>query len=109
MSKSMFVVVCLFVSAACGGDDEPSPVEKCYTFVDRLCGRGVECFGGSQDECVQAVQSDVSCGNTREVTSTYNRCMQQVINSECNVLFPVDANGQVTLQLPADCIGVFQQ
>jgi hypothetical protein len=108
MSKVLFVMMFLGVAAvtACSSDDL-SPTEKCDALIDDICAKGIDCFGGSQQECVQTIQRDVSCGSVQGVSSTYDRCVDQVNDAQCNTLFPPDSTGQAHLVLPADCMSVF--
>jgi hypothetical protein len=95
----------LIVAAACG--TEPSPVEKCDDLVDILCDRGVQCEGGSHAECVQAVKTQLPCGSAKSVSSSYDRCIDQLQTSSCNVLFGTNSTtGELELHLPADCNSV---
>ncbi len=107
MVKVMFVVTCLFV-LGCSSDDL-NPVEKCDALVEDICKRGVECFGGTQQECVQAAQRDIACGSVTGVSSSYDRCDDQINAAECSVLYPVDSTGQAHLMLPADCTSVLMR
>ena len=99
-----FCCISFVLVAACGS--EPSPVEKCDDLVDVLCDRGVQCVGGSHAECVQAVQTSLPCGSARDVTNSYDRCIDQLQESSCNVLFGIDSAGDLVVRLPADCMGV---
>ena len=95
---------------ACGAD-EPSPVEKCDDFLSEVCDRGVECLGGgvTHAACIQELQAVVPCGSARDVTASYDRCMDQIRSFSCGVLFPTDPEtGQPGLELPADCSGVIR-
>ena len=75
--------------------------------VDLICDRGVQCLGGTQVECVQAVQAQLSCGAVKAVSATYDRCVDQLQAAGCPSLFPIDPQtNQPALQLPADCMGV---
>lgn len=105
MAKSWVLV--LLVATACGGT-EPSPVEKCDDLIDLLCDRAVQCIptGGSHRTCVQEVQQELACGSVKAVSASYDRCMNQLSATSCPVLFPNDAQGQPTLELPADCMSV---
>jgi len=98
--------VLVLVLVACGG--EKSPVEKCDDLVNVVCDRGVECIGGStHQECVQAVQQQLPCGSAKSVSASYNRCIDQLNNDSCQILFPTDPQtGQQSLVLPADCMSV---
>jgi hypothetical protein len=89
----------------CGGGK--SPVEKCDDLVDVVCDRTVECVSGvTKADCVQAVQQQLPCGAAKSVSESYNRCIDQLDNDSCAILFPPDQNGQPTLALPADCNSV---
>ena len=104
MAKSWVVV---FIVAACGGSDS-SPVEKCDALVDTLCDRAVQCIpaAGSHGTCVQELQQELPCGSVKAVSASYDRCMDQLAATSCPVLFPTDAQGQPTIELPADCMSV---
>src|SRR5512139_1499228 len=87
------------------GCSEPSPVEKCDTLIDELCDRAVECFpnAGTHTQCVQEVQQGLPCGAAKDVTASYDRCIDQIETFSCAVLFPVDSQTHMqTLELPAD-------
>ena len=93
------------LATGCGGG-ELSPVEKCDEFVDVVCDRALDCLSspGSHSECVQQVQQLVPCGSAKEVSASYDRCMDQVESNSCAVLFPTDPDtGEPALSLPADC------
>lgn len=93
--------------AACGAS-EPSPVEKCDDLVDLLCDRAVQCFpnAGSHATCIQELNQEIPCGSVKQVSASYERCMDQLAATSCPVLFPTDAQGQPTVELPADCMSV---
>lgn len=93
-----------FLLAACGGS---SAVDKCDDLVDVVCDRTVECVSGiTKTDCVQAVQQQLPCGSAKKVSASYDRCMDQLNNDSCDILFPPDSNGQPSLALPADCNAV---
>jgi hypothetical protein len=101
-----WIAACALCAAAgCGGDK--TPAEKCDDVVNDVCARGESCLGQSKTTCVQQVQQSLSCGSVKSVKSTYSRCVDQLNNDACSVLFPNDANGQPMLSLPADCQGIF--
>jgi hypothetical protein len=103
--KSFATATLVLYAAACG--TETSPVEKCDDLVDVLCDRGVRCVGGSHIECVQAVKTGLPCGSARSVTSSYDRCIDQLETASCNVLFAINPQtGELVVRLPADCMGV---
>lgn len=98
---------CLAVAVLLGCGTERSPVEQCDDLVDVLCDRGVQCLGGTTAECVQAVQTQLSCGAVKAVSASYDRCIDQLQAAGCASLFPLDPQtGEPALQLPADCMGV---
>lgn len=102
MRQTCWVVILL---AGCG--TEASAVDKCDDLVDVLCDRGVQCLGFSRAECVQAVQSELPCGSAKQVSASYDRCIDQLEVNSCAVLFPVNpTTGQPQLRLPADCMQV---
>ena len=81
----------------------------CDEFVDVVCDRALDCLSspGSHSECVQQVQQLVPCGSAKEVSASYDRCMDQVESNSCAVLFPTDPDtGEPALSLPADCNSV---
>jgi hypothetical protein len=93
----------------CGGSD--SPEEKCDDLIGVVCDRAVECVpgAGTRADCVQQLQSAIPCGMAQSVTDSYDRCMDQLNDNSCAVLFPVNPDtGQMELVLPADCNGVIQ-
>lgn len=90
---------------ACGGGK--SAVEKCDDLIDVVCDRTVECVQGvTQGDCVAAVQQQLPCGSAKKVSASYDRCIDQLNNDSCAILFPPDQNGQPSLALPADCNSV---
>jgi hypothetical protein len=102
MRQTCWVVILL---AGCG--TERSAVEKCDDMVDVVCDRIVQCLGFSRTECVQAVKSELPCGSAKQVSASYDRCIDQLEGNSCAVLFPVNpTNGQAQLRLPADCMQV---
>lgn len=103
MSKAL---VLLFALAGCA--TERSPVEKCDDLVDVLCDRAIQCFpsAGTHTQCVQELQQVLPCGSAKSVSASYDRCVDQLQADSCPVLFPLDAQGQPTLKLPADCMSV---
>lgn len=95
----------IVVLVGCGA--EKSPVEKCDDLVDVICDRGVQCLGGSVNECVQAVRSELPCGSAKSVSASYDRCVDQLETNSCSVLFPTNPmTGQPEIRLPADCMQV---
>ena len=97
----------MVMAVLCGCGSDPSPVEQCDDLVDVLCDRGVQCLGGSHAECVQAIQGELACGGARQVSASYDRCIDQLQGASCGLLFPVDSQtGAPDLRLPADCMGV---
>lgn len=95
----------MLVGAGCA--TETSPVDKCDDLVDVLCDRGVQCLGGSRTECVQAVKTELPCGSAKSVSTSYDRCIDQLQTNSCTVLFPINpTTGQPQLRLPADCMQV---
>lgn len=98
---------CLVIVLMCGCGAEESAVEKCDDLVDVLCDRGIQCLGGTHSECVQAVQSQLPCGSAKAVSSSYDRCIDQLQAGSCSSLFPVNPqSGQPEIRLPADCMSV---
>lgn len=88
----------------CGGS---SAVDKCDDLVNVVCDRTVECVSGiTHADCVAAVQQQLPCGSAKKVSASYDRCIDQLNNDSCQVLFPPDQNGQPSLALPADCNAV---
>jgi hypothetical protein len=56
---------------------------------------------------VQTIETQLSCGSVKAVSSTYDRCMEQLQTFSCQVLFPVDPKTNMQmLVLPADCMSV---
>lgn len=93
---------------ACGGGD--SAEDKCDDLIVEACNRGVECLDaspGEEDECVAEVRSVVPCGAAKEVTASYDDCMDLLSTASCSTLFPVDPDtGEPVLVLPQICAGV---
>ncbi|HVK77910.1 MAG TPA: hypothetical protein VM734_31605 [Kofleriaceae bacterium] len=105
MKRTMFVLAVTLV--ACGGED--TPVEKCDDLVSTVCDRLVECLPGAatRAQCIQEIQAALPCGSARDVTASYGRCMENLEEFSCPVLFPNDPEtGEPSLVLPADCQGV---
>jgi len=92
------------------GDSPRSPAEKCEDLVSLTCDRAVECISwasGMHDACVQAVHQELACGSAKSVGPSYDRCMDQLDELSCQILFPWDQDtGEQALILPADCHGV---
>jgi len=104
------MMLCVLGWIGCGGGAE-TPVQKCDDLVNDVCDRGVQCFpsAGTHADCVQAVQQVVACGMAKKIGPTFDRCIQQIKEDSCQILFPTDPNtGQMALSLPADCNGVIQ-
>jgi hypothetical protein len=105
------VVLCVLGCLGCGGSAE-TPVQKCDDLVNDLCNRGVSCAPaqtGTHDNCVQQLQQILPCGTTKKVGTSYDRCVMQINGDSCQILFPTDPQtGQVSVSLPADCVGVIQ-
>ena len=102
------MVVCVLGCIGCGGGEE-TPAQKCEVLVNDVCDRGVECIpqAGTHAACVQALDQVLTCGTAKQVSMTYDRCIQQLKADSCQTLFPTDPQtGQVTLVLPTDCMGV---
>lgn len=103
------VVLAVLGCVGCGGDKSPS--EKCADLINLSCDRLVECLPGASGmhaACVQAVeQAGLSCTATKSVKPSYDRCIDQLNEQSCRVLFPTDPDtGDQTLELPAECSGV---
>lgn len=103
------VVLAVLGCIGCGGDKSPS--EKCEDLVNLSCDRAVECLSwasGMHTACVQAVeQAGLSCTATKSVKPSYDRCIDQLNEQSCRMLFPIDPNtGDQALELPAECNGV---
>jgi len=126
-------LVWLVLVAACGGDDGamgPSPdggqptaaqiaeaVDKCHTLVSSFCTRFADCSLMWQappperaeriTECKQSAATEIDCGKAIGVTADYSRCLREVNEFSCTVLFPQPwppADGS----LPASCEKVIQ-
>jgi hypothetical protein len=106
VAKVMVLVVLGCVGC---GDSPRSPAEKCDDLVSLTCDRAVECISwasGMHDECVQAIRQELACGTVKSVGPSYDRCMDQLDDQSCPILFPRDQDGDQALILPADCNGV---
>ncbi|MBK9036897.1 MAG: hypothetical protein IPL61_37540 [Myxococcales bacterium] len=108
MSAKWMLVAAMVVSG-CGGDGD-SPVEQCDALLEVVCDRAAECVSGVvADECVQELQAQIPCGAVERVGPRYGRCMQQLREFSCAVLFPVDlGTGADALESPVECDDVFQ-
>jgi hypothetical protein len=108
----MVVKVVVLAALGCVGcSSDRSPSEKCEDLVNLTCDRAVDCLAGASGmhaACVQAVgQAGLSCTATKSVTPSYDRCIDQLDEQSCRVLFPIDPNtGHQALELPAECSGV---
>ena len=98
----------LAAGAACSGD-APTPIEKCKTLVEDICARGVDCVGGTLQDCVTATQRDFACESVQNTSSSYNQCVEETNMAACSTLYPTDASGQAHLELPASCASVFSR
>lgn len=103
------VVLAVLGCVGCGGDK--SPGEKCEDLINLTCDRAVECLpgvSGMHAACVQAVeQAGLSCSATKSVKPSYDRCIDQLNEQSCRMLFPTDPDtGDQTIALPAECSGV---
>ena len=105
--RMAIVALGMLVFVGCGSD-EKTPVDKCEDFLDNICTRGAECVpeNGSKSDCVAAITAFLPCDNVMEVTEGYDSCMDQIDDSTCAVLFPVDGSGEKALDLPTQCSGV---
>ncbi len=103
-----FVGLCLVGLVGCGS--EKSPVEKCDDLVEVVCDRGVECAPelGTKSSCVQAIKQALPCGMAERVSNSYDRCMDQLEDNSCSALYPRDSEGDISLNLPADCFAVIE-
>jgi hypothetical protein len=103
------LVLAVLGCVGCGGDKSPS--EECEDLVDLTCDRAVECLPGASGmhaACVHAVeQAGLSCSATKSVKPSYDRCIDQLNEQSCRMLFPIDPDtGDQTTELPAECSGV---
>lgn len=99
---SRYLVLLTFL-IGCG---DPSPVEKCDDLVSLVCERVAECAPSeaTYTECVEQLQTVLPCGQTKAVSPTYDRCMDQLESRSCSSLVPRDPDtGERTLAMPADC------
>jgi hypothetical protein len=105
------MLLCVLGCIGCGGGDEDA-VPKCDVLRDGVCDRVVECApqqATTHASCLQRIQQTLSCESPRTVSATYDRCIQQVKSSACQVLFPTNPQtGQAALRMPADCTDVIQ-
>jgi hypothetical protein len=88
------------VLVSCGGEDDPSPPEKCDALVELLCERVRECAddGTTQDECVASVKTGLPCAQADAVSDGYDSCLNEIEASPCSVIWSDGA-----LHLPATC------
>lgn len=101
MTRTMMGMFMCAALAACGGGGGAAE-SKCNDLVDVTCNRTEECIAGvTHDQCVDAVNQQIDCGDADRVGATYDSCMDMLMSDDCNTLFP---GGQ--LVLPADCNGV---
>ncbi len=110
MKNNVVVKVVVLAVLGCVGCGDKSPKDKCEDLIDAVCDRGVECITGAagmHDECVHAVEGDLPCGDVKSVTSSYDRCIDQLNEQSCQTLFPRDPDtGDQALVLPTECSGV---
>jgi hypothetical protein len=103
------VVLCVLGWIGCGGGSE-TPVDKCNDLINDLCDRGVQCAPqetGTHVNCIQQLLQQLPCGSTKQVSATYDSCVQQIKGDACQVLFPADPQtGEHSVSLPTDCNGV---
>jgi hypothetical protein len=100
------LVISIVACIGCGGGDGRSAPQKCDDLISDVCDRAVTCIPGqgTRDECVQAVHQVLACGSAKMVSTSYGRCIEQINDASCAILFPTDPQtGDVTLVLPADC------
>jgi len=103
----MALVLVGFGGVGCG---DKSPPEKCEDLVNSVCDRAVECIAGAagmHDDCVRAIEGDLSCSATKSVGASYDECMDLLNQQSCHTLFSTDArSGEITIELPSACFGV---
>ncbi len=103
----LFALLVVCAGTGCGdGDDGPTPAMKCDAFVDRFCGRLIECKAPTDPatiaECVAALHTVLPCAQADRVSDGYESCMEEVRTSPCTVLYN-SATGEG--DLPATCNG----
>lgn len=103
----MVMVLVGFGGMGCG---DKSPVEKCEDLVSSVCDRAVDCITGAagmHDDCVRAIEGELSCSSTKSVAKSYDECVDLLNEQSCPTLFPTDArSGEMRLVLPDACLGV---
>ncbi len=100
-------VLCVLAVVGCAG--EPSPEEKCEALLDSVCDQVSACLPqlGSHATCVRELGGALPCRSVKEVTSSYDTCIDRIQDGSCSTLFPIDRNsGEVEVALPAACSGV---
>lgn len=99
----------VLAGVGCGGGAD-TPQEKCEAFLDTMCDRLVDCLAGADGmhrECVQALGDVLPCATAKDVTSSYDACLDDLGDRSCALLAPTDPDtGEQGLVLPATCQGV---
>ena len=81
------------VPEGCSGAEivDPAPaIEKCESWLKKLCAYIVGCSEGTVDECVESFGvSYADCSAVIVVTSHYKNCLKDIDNLECGAGFPL--------------------
>jgi len=92
-----WVALGLCFTAACGGDDEDSAVDKCNTLQTTVCTRIADCsvegglIGASErdaayDDCSSGVEQGLDCSNAVDVSSSYDTCIDDLNGATCDTV-----------------------
>jgi hypothetical protein len=109
------MLVGLCTVTACGddgGEKKGDAQVKCESFIQRICTVGADCAveagliqssGRAKefDDCKTSITAELDCSKAVKVSATYDTCMEQVSNADCNEVAAQLASGQI--ELPTSC------
>jgi hypothetical protein len=101
MRKLMVLAVLGLLSCDSGSDGQA--VAKCQAFRDVFCRRAVDCKAvpDTFEICQQQFAARVvDCGQAKDVSGSYDRCISEMTGFACGVLFTPSGT-----QLPQSCQG----
>lgn len=112
------LVVGVFASTGCGGDDDdlPPAVEKCQTFARTWCEATVQCLvsvgrlaesqrATNLDVCIDTAIAAAQCKRAVQISGGYNQCLSDIDAMDCQ-RWNVPEDQLSTVGLPATCQGV---
>ena len=119
MQRSWIAASCVSLLGVAACDDGKAE-DQCVALLETVCKRSRECAeelsgemapSGFEKECLDAAMQGLggkNCKDAVSVSSSYDTCIDQLNDVECNKLLVQDDAGAVMLKLPDSCAKVIQ-